>query len=229
MKICLFADIHGNGPAFFAAYPKILAEEADLNICLGDLCGYYYDQVEIVNTLLKIPSLVCIRGNHDDIFLQIASGNKALREDYLKRYGHSMENLLEEDNSTLKTWLEGLADFYTDSSRGFSSCYHGSPMNPLDGYVYPDTLLESVGNGRERFIFLGHTHYKMSRTCGGVHIVNPGSLGQPRDGGWPTYAVVDTDSCEVAFHEVVFDKRALKSRIIEMGDENRYLDTVLCR
>lgn len=228
MKICLFADIHGNGPAFFAAYPRIVSEHADFNIFLGDLCGYYYDQSKIFGTLRALPNLICIKGNHDDIFLQIASGNQALRQDYLKRYGHSMENLLQEDNSPLKTWLEGLAAFYTDSARGFS-CYHGSPINPLEGYVYPDTSLESFGSGRERFIFLGHTHYRMSRNCGGVHIVNPGSLGQPRDGGWPTYAVVDTDSCEVVFHEVVFDKRALRSRIIEMGDEDRYLDTVLSR
>ena len=48
MKICLFSDIHGNGPAFEAAYTKLMGEQADLNIFLGDLCGYYFDELEIL-------------------------------------------------------------------------------------------------------------------------------------------------------------------------------------
>lgn len=47
MKICVFSDIHGNGPAFRVAYEMIMSEKADINIFLGDLCGYYFDQKEI--------------------------------------------------------------------------------------------------------------------------------------------------------------------------------------
>jgi predicted phosphodiesterase len=40
-KICIFSDIHGNGPAFAAGYPLIVEEQADLYVYLGDLCGYW--------------------------------------------------------------------------------------------------------------------------------------------------------------------------------------------
>ena len=60
MRICLFGDIHGNGPAFRIACKAIVAESADLNIFLGDLCGYYYDQLDIFDMLREIPNLGAI-------------------------------------------------------------------------------------------------------------------------------------------------------------------------
>jgi predicted phosphodiesterase len=139
-----------------------------------------------------------------------------------------MENLLRQDNLHLVKWVKQLMTSHNDPQKIFS-CYHGSPVNPLEGYVYPDSSLNSIGSMTEKFIFLGHTHYKMNRNWAGVRFVNPGSLGQPRGGGWPTYAVVETDSCEVVFHDVIFNKSALRARIIEMGDESMYLNTVLVR
>jgi putative phosphoesterase len=228
MKICIFSDIHGNGSAFLSAYHKILSENADVNIFLGDLCGYYYDQIEIFRVIMKTPNLICIRGNHDQVFIRIASGDDNLRKRYLKQYGHSMENLLKKENSQLLSWLASLPCSYSSSDKKFS-CFHGSPDNFLEGYVYPDHALDCYNDMQERFVFLGHTHYKMHRTCCGVHFINPGSLGQPRGGGWPTYAMVDSDTFEVFFREVIYAKNALKSKISEMGDDNMYLNKVLCR
>ena len=53
MRICVFADIHGNGPAFRIAYDMILSEKAAINIFLGDLCGYYFDQKEILLIIVR--------------------------------------------------------------------------------------------------------------------------------------------------------------------------------
>jgi predicted phosphodiesterase len=68
MRICLFSDIHGNGPAVRAAHPMIMSEKADVHVFLGDLCGYYFDQNEIFILLQSIPNLVALKGNHDQFF-----------------------------------------------------------------------------------------------------------------------------------------------------------------
>jgi predicted phosphodiesterase len=227
MRICLFSDIHGNGPAFFAALEQILKEGADRQVFLGDLCGYYYDQLEILAGLGRMPNLTCLKGNHDDMFLRIVAGDRVLRKDYLEQYGHSMENLLQRDSGALSDWLTGLASSSRDSDAGYA-CFHGSPRDPLDGYVYPDSALDLPGDTAARFVFLGHTHHRMFRTCAGMHFVNPGSLGQPR-GGPPSYAVVDTSRGEVVFRDVDFDRGALREHIRGMGDRGAYLDVVLDR
>jgi putative phosphoesterase len=228
MVICIFSDIHGNGPAFMEGRKAIVAENADLNIFLGDLCGYYYDQIQILDGLRSIDNLISLGGNHDAMFLEIKAGNQSLRKQYLSQYGHCMEHLLEEDNADLVAWLGQRSFSHYAIDRGFS-CFHGSPLDPRDGYVYPDASLECFGGIQERFIFLGHTHYRMYRTQDRVHFINPGSLGQPRDGGPATYAVVDTHSCEVVFRKVFFDKELLREQIRALGDEGRYLEAILER
>ena len=142
MRICVFSDIHGNGPAFRVAYDMILSEKADINIFLGDLCGYYFDQKEIFLMLQTIPNLIALKGNHDDFFLCIViNKDKELRQTYLKKYGISMENLLGQDVSELSQWLSNLPELYIHTDLGLAF-YHGSPWDYLDGYVYPDSPLE---------------------------------------------------------------------------------------
>lgn len=226
MKICIFSDIHGNGPAFFSAYSKILAENADLNIFLGDLCGYYYDQIKILSALFKIPNLISIKGNHEHMYLKIASGSQGLLSEYTLKYGHSMKNLCEHDNGDLVKWSAALSYSYHDPEGRFS-CFHGSPTDHIEGYVYPDSPLEDFNHVLEPFVFLGHTHYKMKRCYGSTKFINPGSLGQPRGGGWPTYALVDVSSGIVDFREVKYNKDELIKKIDNMGDNNHYLKRIL--
>src|SRR5208282_6374838 len=105
MKVCVFSDIHGNGPAFNVACKMIVAEDADINVFLGDLCGYYYDQLEIYDRMAAIPRLLAVKGNHDSVFLSVASGDNELRQKYKQKYGYSMELLLEKDTAELRKWL----------------------------------------------------------------------------------------------------------------------------
>ena len=228
MRICLFADIHGNGAAFKAAYGMIVSEKADINIFLGDLCGYYYDQLDIFDMLKTIPNLRAIRGNHDVIFLNILEGNEGLRKTYLEKYGHSMEILLEKDVTELKAWLIKVPETYSPQDLNVICC-HGSPWDVIDGYVYPDSPIEEFLKYSPDFFFLGHTHYPMKRSIQEKLIVNPGSLGQARNGGWPTYAVVDYYSQEISIKEVVYDKSDLIKQIDEAGDSKRYLRKILER
>jgi len=228
MKICIFSDIHGNGPAFNAAYGMITSEKADINIFLGDLCGYYYDQLEILDKLTAIPKLSAVKGNHDHIFLSMINGDRELGVTYMKKYGYSIENLLNNDTAGLVRWLSGLPESCAVADTALS-CYHGSPWDSMEGYVYPDSRLDRFLDYPELYFLLGHTHYPMVRRIGDKFIINPGSLGQPRNGGWPTYAVLDYDSMEVSIKEVIYDKSELIRRIEKVGGDNACLESILGR
>lgn len=227
MRVCVFSDIHGNGPAFRAAYPVICEVGADRNIFLGDLCGYYFDQLEIFRTLKKTPNLVAIRGNHDQMFLDMLDGNEYLRRDYLKRYGSSMENLLASDYGELAEWLSVLP-LAVENLDEEMTCVHGSPENNLEGYVYPDTAIDSLAIAG-KYLLAGHTHYKMHRSLKNAHIINPGSLGQPRDGSWPSFAVIETSLSTVHFAQVQYDKGEVKKQLTSRNEKNRYLGEILHR
>lgn len=226
MKICVFSDIHGNGAAFFAAYPKIISEGADIYLFLGDLCGYYYSQLTIHPYLAEIPNLVAICGNHEQMFLKMRGGDEDLRFSYLTNFGHSMEGLLENGDTSFCDWIAEWPLTYRNENESFA-CFHGSPKNYTEGYLYPDSKFEELGGDLEKFVFLGHTHYCMDRKIGQTRFINPGSLGQPRDGAWPTYAVVDTTSGTVCFKKVLYDKKELLREIETMGDGDKYLKGIL--
>ena len=228
MRICIFSDIHGNGPAFRVAHEMIMSEKADINLFLGDLCGYYFDQSETFLMLQTIPNLISLKGNHDSIFLRIFKKDEKLRQAYVKEYGNSMENLLCEDVHELVQWLSSLQESYSFDSLGLAG-YHGSPWSNLEGYVYPDSSLEKFGDYTASIFVLGHTHYPMVRKVEDKLIVNPGSLGQPRDGGWPTYALIDFPSKQVVFKEVPYNKSELLRRIDELDSKNQFLGKILFR
>ncbi len=228
MRICLFSDIHGNGVVFDAAYGSILGENADLNIFLGDLCGYYFDELEIYQKLILMPHLIALRGNHDNMFLSAAEGNGDVQSEYLLKYGSSMGNFLRKDNKPMVQWLKNRPESFLSEEINLA-CYHGSPTNKADGYVYPDTDLIDIGNEKQNNIFLGHTHYPMHRLMGNKMVVNPGSLGQPRQRGWPTYAVITFPERKVEFKEVPYDVNRLIDSLEQKGEENSYLKDVLLR
>ena len=228
MKICIFSDIHGNGSAFRVAYEMLISEHADIYLFLGDLCGYYFDQKEIFYMLQTIPNLVALKGNHDSFFLRIINKDEELRQTYMKLYGNSMENLLCEDVSGLVQWLSSLPESYSLKKLGLAG-YHGSPWSTLEGYVYSDSPLEKFNDYPASIFVLGHTHYPMVRTIDDKLIVNPGSLGQPRNGGWPTYATIDFPGQDIKFREVFYNKDVLIRQIDELDNNNHYLKEVLLR
>ena len=228
MRICVLSDIHGNGAAFREAIHMIKKEAADINLFLGDLCGYYYSQTEIFEKILSLPNLMVCLGNHDQIYLQIHGGDENLRRRYREAYGHSIEKLLESRDMQILQWLATLQ--YSCSIPDFNVvAYHGSPWNPLEGYVYPDSQLEPFCDLPHSVFILGHTHYPMKRTLQGKLVVNPGSLGQPRNSRWPTYALLDLPAQSVTFREVLYDRREVLNQISKYDDHNTYLKDVLLR
>lgn len=228
MKICVFSDIHGNLSAFEAAYPLIMKESADLNLFLGDLCGYYFDEISVWHRLLDVPRLVALRGNHDEMFIQAADGDIRVQEEYRLKYGPAVDLFLNKKHTDIITWIKKLPSSW-EGLKAICAAYHGSPWKALDEYIYPDVSLERFKNLQYLWVFLGHTHYPMDRSEDSVRVVNPGSLGQPRNNRWPSFAVVDLTMQSVEVKHFQYDVDSLLRIIHGHGDVNPYLKEVLQR
>ncbi|MGL1934875.1 MAG: metallophosphatase family protein [Fibrobacterales bacterium] len=228
MKIALYSDIHGNMQSFVNALSDMKNYTIDQHVFLGDICGYYYQQIEIFNILKTIDGLIAVRGNHDQIFIDIVNGNIPLRKEYRLKYGNSMEHLLTQPYEELYNWLISLPIKYIEPNT-FIAC-HGELKNCLDGYVYPDTPYASqLEHILEPYVFLGHTHYQLSKSHGNTTIVNPGSLGQPRDGNLFSWALIDTNTNEITFKTVKGNITELCHEVEQMNEQNNYLTSVLAR
>ena len=85
--------------------------------------------------------------------------------------------------------------------------YHGSPTDYYNEYIYPDNKGFQLGNVNTPFLFMGHTHYVMEKKICDTMVINPGSIGQPRDFNKPSFAVVDTNSINVELEDMTIRKK----------------------
>lgn len=227
MKIGIFGDVHGNGIAFEHICPSLREEQCDRIFFLGDICGYYYDQNTIISLLKEIPNLTALQGNHDAMFLNALQDEETAQK-YRARYGRSFDYLKENITAQSLRFLKALPKRHVDEKTGFAA-YHGSPWDPLNEYVYPDSDWERFDRLPFSLVFLGHTHYPMDIRREKVRIINPGSAGQPRDGGWPSYAVYDDIKKSLSIKRVVFPVQALIDDIKAKKETNPYLIEIFRR
>jgi predicted phosphodiesterase len=227
MRIGILSDIHGNYFAFEEIYKRLKQESCDAHLFLGDICGYYFQQNEILDILRTLPHLEAICGNHDVMFLKSLENEHILKH-YTERFGLSFERLRETISEENLNFLKNLPREYRMEHRGIAG-YHGSPWSPVEEYVYVDSPMERFDRLEEKVIFLGHTHHPMDVVRKNIRIVNPGSAGQPRDGGWPSYAVYDVDTEQLEIHRVKYNVSHLIGNIKLNGDSNPYLMDVLMR
>lgn len=225
MKYALFSDIHGNIYAFEAMMNELRHEEIDGYLFCGDLTGYYYHAREIMEFIERLPNFYAVRGNHDELFLNALSNNGTQYE-AIKKYGSSYKNL----DAKIAKYIQTLPEVLTlNIGRYHVAVLHGSPMAPLLGRIYPDSEIDLPPLEYD-FLFVGHTHYQMVRlhekNC---KIVNPGSLGQPRDGKGFCYCIIDFATGNVEHKCVEFDKSLLLKEIAERDAEIAYLSEVLNR
>ena len=74
MIIIAFSDVHGNSDALEVFLNEIKHEKYDKIVFCGDIFGYYYNQIKVINLLQGIKDLLWIKGNHDDYFLKLYEG-----------------------------------------------------------------------------------------------------------------------------------------------------------
>jgi predicted phosphodiesterase len=186
-KLLLLADIHSNTLALNAIFDKVQEEvgKIDYIFGLGDYVGYSCYPNEVIDIVKKRFDVV-IMGNHD---LAGALGNADGFNRDAKTAALWNSEQLTEENRTFLSILEQQHHFHIFPEWSLF-VIHGTPVDPINGYLRPDIpdqkkdeYLQMIP--QSRFMFNGHTHipmiYKGKGTAGDTIIVNPGSVGQPRD------------------------------------------------
>ena len=195
MKICVFSDIHGN----IEAFDKMISNETgnvDAYIFAGDIWGYFYDQSEIIDRMSAITNLYAVKGNHDEYYR-----GREITPELINKYGSSY---LADITDKQLGFIKGLTDhleIMIDSKR--FGIYHGGNVDFLEQRIYPDTEIdEKFSIEKYDYLILGHTHYRMCRRIKYTMIINPGSLGQPRDGHGFGYCILNTETGRIDFKSV---------------------------
>jgi putative phosphoesterase len=229
MRIGIFSDVHGNAAALRPVLQE-LTSSSDLQLFLGDLAGYY----GFVNECAELwPTPVTgVRGNHDEVLLKALTEAKAPAPTYFSRYGSALWRSAQTLSPKARSLMEALPVQRTLDLDGVRvAMFHGSPWDPLNGRVYPDFAeWEKFEAVDADVVLLGHTHYPMAQKHAQKLIVNPGSVGQARDGsGSACFAIFDTGSRTVELKRVAFDCGEVIRDAKDHDPELPYLWEVLTR
>jgi len=234
VRLLVLSDIHANVTALEAVLAA-LHGRWDKIVCLGDLVGYGPDPNEVVDRV-RAAAAATIRGNHDKAGCGIDSA-----EDFnpvaKKAALWTMQQLRPENVEYLRALPSG--PFQIDGV----ALLHGA-LNNEDEYVFsPAQALEGLLESPTQVTFFGHTHYQggfsfrdnnlqvihlkagpgeasavlqLDRTT--RYLINPGSVGQPRDGDpRAACAVADLDLHVVEYWRVPYDVEAVQKRMLGAG------------
>ena len=227
MHVLVLSDIHSN----LTALEKVLSVAGNYEAvwCLGDIVGYGPDPNECIAIVRDLPNLVCIRGNHDaatlgevdqhtfnhEASLAISWTKRILNADS-KEFLLQLPEKVEQENVTL---------------------VHGSPRNPVWDYVMDYlTALRMFQFFETQICMLGHTHVPafwveneadskknlvldfQKKTIDGRVILNPGSVGQPRDHDpRASFALFDPENLTWELRRVEYDISSVQDRIKKAG------------
>jgi predicted phosphodiesterase len=194
VRVAVVSDIHGNRHAFEAVIQEVQKSDAEEMWCLGDLVGYGAEPDACVE-LARRHAAICLAGNHDlgvrgDLPLEQFSRGAALAAEWTR-------GTISKDTMN---FLHRLEPLNTDEKVGL---FHASPRDPVWEYVLSPLQAElCLDTQQHRVCLIGHSHVALSfwRPAGapasgqtrsedeqldlstGEWLVNPGSVGQPRDG-----------------------------------------------
>lgn len=231
MRVALIADIHGNDCALAAVLAAVRAANIDELMVCGDLVGYYF-AAERVMEMLRPWKKRMVRGNHEDM-LALAQANPDALERIDSQYGigHRMalERLTREDLAELVA-LPATASVDLGGYR-LLLC-HGAPWD-TNHYVYPDAAAETLRRCAapgHAAVVMGHTHHPMLHDVDGVRLINPGSVGQPRNRRpGADWAILDTATGEVTLRHETYDMGPLVDEARRRAPHLPYLHEVLVR
>ncbi|MHA2059393.1 MAG: metallophosphoesterase family protein [Candidatus Ranarchaeia archaeon] len=193
-RVLVLSDIHGN----FEALREVFRREKqwDLLIFVGDAVGYGASPNEVISEL-KQQELVPCMGNHD---LAVISLETDWFNEHAAKAIRWTSKALSVDS---KSWLANLPsknEVHVGHIR--VGIVHGSPKKPLYEYVTPETPISQLESYRQEMdvdiLILGHTHIPFIQKLPGGILLNPGSVGQPRDGDpRASYIILEIDGEEV--------------------------------
>lgn len=231
MKLGVLGDIHANAFALAAVLTAARAQEVDALLITGDFVGYYYWPAQTLELLTHWQQW-SIRGNHDRM-LESAGADADLLPACRAKYGSGLEVALSELSSQQKAWLQALPDkrrVTLDNCEFLMA--HGTPWDP-DEYLYPDApeaKWTALAGEKADFVLLGHTHHRLARRNGNCWIVNPGSVGQQRDGQpGAAWALIDTTTRVPQLLSEPYDVSAVSVETSRRDPRLPYLRDVLYR
>lgn len=213
MRLALISDVHGNLPAFDAVLNDLDDEDGiDAVVCAGDVVGYGPWPVECLERVREQCTVV-VQGNHDrNVGTPSAYSHNEMAMaglEYAKR-------ALSDDQ---RAWLEALPTRTTIADGHFRLVHSHPDPDQRGRYVHPRAFPEMRPYLDEYDgLVLGHTHVQHRAHVDGKLIVNPGSVGQPRDGdSRAAYAVLDVADLNVELRRVEYDVDRVIQRVEEVG------------
>jgi putative phosphoesterase len=193
MRILLVADIHANWPAL-----KALDEPHDVCLCLGDLVDYGLEPAPCIDWVRQ-KARFAIRGNHDHGVAQnvTVAGRNGFK--WLTGLTRPLtRERLSPDDVRFLSRLPVTRTLTLEDTRFL--LVHATPRDPLDEFAQPDAEFwaRRLENVDADVICVGHTHQPYVLEVGDKLVINPGSLGQPRDGDpRASYAVIENFKVEL--------------------------------
>jgi len=218
MRVAVVSDIHGNRHAFEAVLDAIERSECEEMWCLGDIVGYGADPDACVE-LARDHAAICLAGNHD---LGVTGALP------LEQFSRGAALAARWTQATIapetRAYLEKLEPANLDEDVGL---YHASPRDPIWEYVLSPLQAElCLDFQQHRVCLIGHSHVALSfsrvdgtpaggetRAAGtqidlghGEWLLNPGSVGQPRDGDpRAAWLELNTDTWTAIYRRVEYD------------------------
>jgi putative phosphoesterase len=200
MLIGLITDVHSNAVALKAVLSVLDDSRMERILHAGDIVGYNPYPNETIE-LFKKNNMISIAGNHDSA---LVTGDTSGFNPYAKAALEWTRNEVSPDNSAYIKGLKNIESITIDEKK--IVLVHGSPFD-IDEYIYPEDVspgLLSAANAD--ILVLGHTHIQFKKEYREGIIVNPGSVGQPRDGNpGAAFAVLDTESGKIDLKRAAYD------------------------
>jgi len=239
MRVLILSDIHANLEALNAVLSA--AGDWDALWNLGDMVGYGASPNEVLDTIRPLATLT-VRGNHDRVCAGLSSA-LAFNPTARTAAKWTLEALNPENLVWLRTVPKGpLFPEQQSPQEPLVTLAHGSPLNEDQYIMSMRDAWAPLQQMTTSITFVGHTHvqggfsqkehdwhelrpryrsrkdddtWTFAIPPGTRSLINPGSVGQPRDYDWrAAFAIYDSEAAEVTYHRVPYDLRRAQSRIL---------------
>jgi len=225
MRALIISDVHSNLEALDAVLKLAPAHDTMWN--LGDTVGYAANPNEVIERLSRLPG-VSIRGNHDR-----ACASQEEMDDFSPVADRAVQWTRQVLSRNYREWLQRLLPGPVPLQGRALSCVHGSPIDEDEYLVSDDDAAIALEATDARITFFGHTHkqvgfatdgdqlcvleplfssdnepddYEVPLRSGLRYLLNPGSVGQPRDGDWrAAFAIYDEARSLFTWYRVPYD------------------------
>jgi putative phosphoesterase len=234
MRYLILSDLHANDEALTAVMRRVKRKTFDRVVCLGDFVGYAADPNKVLDRFRKLrKTTISVRGNHDKVVSGVEEG-ALFNPPALEAARWTIDRLSKQNMDFLKKLPLG-----PEVVDGLFVVCHGSPLDE-DAYIFSDLDALRVFRGTDFPIcFIGHSHFPVVFSWDGLdvemhlatppefkmkldpnkrYLINPGSVGQPRDRcPLSSFATYNSDTRLLRIHRVRYDIATTQENILNAG------------